>query len=135
MAEAGLKDILIANEIVGEKKYQRIQKLAEKGIDIKFGLDSIAQAELIEKSFEKASKPAQCVIEIEVGERRSGIVEEEECQKLLDYLKSCPHIHLRGVFSHDGDSYSRFRSRNGDGKECKEITLHSPRKKETIEYG
>ena len=58
MAEAGLKDILIANEIVGEKKYQRIQKLAEKGIDIKFGLDSIAQAELIEKSFEKASKPA-----------------------------------------------------------------------------
>lgn len=106
MAEAGLKDILIANEIVGEKKYQRIQKLAEKGIDIKFGLDSIAQAELIEKSFEKASKPAQCVIEIEVGERRSGIVEEEECQKLLDYLKNCPHLHLRGAFSHDGDSYS-----------------------------
>ena len=106
MAEAGLTDILIANEIVGEKKYQRIQKLAENGIDIKFGLDSIAQAEMIEKSFTKASKPAQCVIEIEVGERRSGIVEEDECQKLLDYLKNCPHIHLKGVFSHDGDSYS-----------------------------
>ena len=37
--------------------------------------------------------------------------------------------------NHDGDSYCSFRSRDGDGKECKEITLHSPRKKETIEYG
>lgn len=106
MAAAGLTDIFIANEIIGEKKYQRIQKLADEGIDIAFGLDSIAQAEMVEKSFAKASKPAECVIEIEVGELRSGIVEEEECQKLLDYLKDCPHIHLRGVFSHDGDSYS-----------------------------
>lgn len=106
MAAAGLTDIFIANEIVGEKKYQRIQKLAEDGIDIAFGLDSIAQAEMVEKAFAKASKPAECVIEIEVGERRSGIVEEEECRKLLEYLKQCPHIHLRGVFSHDGSSYS-----------------------------
>lgn len=105
MAAAGLTDIFIANEPVGEKKFQRIQKLAET-IDISFGLDSIAQAELIEASFAKASKPAQCVIEIEVGELRSGVVEEEECQKLLDYLKKCSHIHLKGVFSHDGDSYS-----------------------------
>ena len=61
---------------------------------------------MVEKAFSNCDKPAQCVIEIEVGELRSGIVEEEECRKLLEYLKSCPHIHLKGVFSHDGDSYS-----------------------------
>lgn len=105
MAEAGLTDIFIANEIIGEGKYRRIQKLAEK-IDISFGLDSIAQAEMVEAAFADCDKPAQCVIEIEVGENRSGMVEEEECQKLLDYLKTCQHIHLKGVFSHDGDSYS-----------------------------
>lgn len=105
MAAAGLTDIFIANEIVGEQKFRRIQKLAET-IDISFGLDSVAQAEMIEKSFTEAEKPAQCVIEIEVGELRSGIVEEDECKKLLDYLKTCRHIHLKGVFSHDGDSYS-----------------------------
>lgn len=105
MAAAGLKDIFIANEIIGETKYKRIQKLAET-VDISFGLDSIAQAEMVEKAFSNCDKPAQCVIEIEVGELRSGIVEEEECRKLLEYLKSCPHIHLKGVFSHDGDSYS-----------------------------
>lgn len=105
MAAAGLDDIFIANEIVGEQKYRRIQKLAET-VDISFGLDSVAQAELIERAFAGAAKPAECVVEIEVGERRSGIVEEGEFSALLDYLAGCRHIHLRGVFSHDGDSYS-----------------------------
>ena len=105
MAAAGLTDIFIANEIIGEEKYKRIQKLAET-VNISFGLDSIAQAEMVDKAFSNCDKPAQCVIEIEVGERRSGVVEEEECRKLLNFLKTCKHIYLKGVFSHDGDSYS-----------------------------
>lgn len=105
MAAAGLKDIFIANEIAGLKKYRRIQKLAQT-IDISFGLDSIAQAKMVEEAFGDQEKPAEVLIEIEVGENRSGMVEEEEFGKLLTFLKDCKHIHLRGVFSHDGDSYS-----------------------------
>jgi hypothetical protein len=37
--------------------------------------------------------------------------------------------------NHDGDSYSRFRSRNSDGKECKEIAFHASRKEKTVEHG
>lgn len=105
MAAAGLEDIFIANEIVGDIKLARIQKLAES-IDISFGLDSIAQAELVEKAFHGVPKKAEVLIEIEVGENRSGIIEEAEFQELLNYLKKCENIHLKGVFSHDGDSYS-----------------------------
>ncbi len=104
MAQAGIKDIFIANEIVGTHKYRRIQELA-RTVDISFGIDSIAQAAMVEEAFAGCEKPAQAVIEIEVGERRSGVVEEEECEKLLNFLKQCRHIHLKGVFSHDGDSY------------------------------
>lgn len=105
MARAGLTDIFIANEIVGDTKLKRIRKLAET-IAISFGLDSIEQAEMIERAFDGAEKKAQVVIEIEVGENRSGIIEEADFLKLLDYLKTCRNICLRGVFSHDGDSYS-----------------------------
>lgn len=105
MAEAGLKDIFIANEIVGDIKLARIRKLAES-IDISFGLDSVAQAEMVERAFDGAEKKAQVVIEIEVGENRSGIIEEEDFLQLLAYLKKSRNIQLRGVFSHDGDSYS-----------------------------
>jgi D-serine deaminase-like pyridoxal phosphate-dependent protein len=106
MAANGLKDIFIANEIVGEHKYRRIQALAEKGIALSFGLDSIEQAALIEAAFAHAALPAVVLIEIEVGEDRSGIIEEADFLALLAYLKGCPHIHFKGIFSHEGHSYA-----------------------------
>lgn len=104
MAEHGLKDIFIANEIVGIKKLHRIRKLAES-IDISFGIDSIEQCQMIEEAFENASKKAQVLVEIEVGENRSGIIEEKKFSQLLDYLKAAKNINLKGLFSHDGHSY------------------------------
>lgn len=104
MATAGLKDIFIANEIVGNIKWERIRKLAET-IDISFGVDSPCQIEGIEKIFTNANKPAEVLIEIEVGENRSGIILERDFVKLLDTIKVCSHVHLKGVFSHDGNTY------------------------------
>ena len=83
MAEAGLRDIFIANEIVGESKLARIRELA-KTVDISFGLDSIPQAEMIERAFAGAQKPARVLIEIEVGEERSGVIEEADYLELLE---------------------------------------------------
>lgn len=104
MAAEGLTDIFIANEVVGDDKLARVRKLAET-IDISFGLDSIEQADLVERAF-AGGKPARVVIEIEVGEERSGIIEESDFRALLAHLKTCPHIQLLGVFSHEGHCYN-----------------------------
>lgn len=104
MAENGLNDIFIANEIVGEIKLNRIKKLAET-IDISFGVDSIEQCEMIEKVFSDSQKQAQVLIEIEVGENRSGVIEESDYIRLVDYIKNCSHVQLKGIFSHDGHTY------------------------------
>lgn len=96
MAANGLRDIFIANEIVGETKLSRVKKLAET-IDISFGLDSIAQADMVEKVFE-GSKRANVLIEIEVGENRSGVIEEDDYIELLNYLKQCSNINLKEFF-------------------------------------
>jgi len=122
MAAKGIKDIFIANEIVGEAKLLRIRKLAET-INISFGLDSIAQADLIEKAFEDSKKQAAVLIEIEVGEERSGIIEEATFVDLLNHLKQCKNIHLKGIFSHDGHSYA---AENVEA--CKEIHLETQRR-------
>ena len=122
MAANGLKDIFIANEIVGEIKLFRIRKLAET-IDISFGLDSIAQADMVEKVFEGSKKKANVLIEIEVGENRSGVIEESDYIELLNHLKQCKNINLKGVFSHDGHSYS---AENFEA--CKEIHLEAQRR-------
>lgn len=122
MARAGLTDIFIANEIVGDQKLARIRKLAET-VKITFGLDSVDQAAMVDRAFAGADKPAKVLIEIEVGEERSGIIEESDYLELLEYLKTCRNIELKGIFSHDGNSYA------ADNIEvCREIHLTAQRR-------
>ncbi|NLD16550.1 MAG: D-TA family PLP-dependent enzyme [Tissierellia bacterium] len=126
MAKFGLKDIFIANEIVGSKKLHRIRKLAEN-IDITFGIDSVEQCKMIEEVFEGAKKRAQVLVEIEVGENRSGIIEMDDFLDLLEYIGSSNNIYLNGIFSHDGHSY-KAKSMS----EVKKIHLES--QKQTLEF-
>ncbi len=104
MAENGINDIFIANEIVGLKKLERIRQLNGQ-INITFGIDSIEHVREIEKVFQGESKKAQVLIEIEVGENRSGIIEEEDFISLVNYIKESRNINLKGIFSHEGHSY------------------------------
>lgn len=126
MAKNGISNIFIANEIVGVKKLERIMHL-NKIIDISFGIDSITQVKMIETVFLKSKNAAKVLIEIEVGEKRSGIVTETAFKELLLYLKKCKHIKLKGIFSHDGHSY-----RAKDFADLKNI--HYKSQKRTLEF-
>ena len=106
MAQHGIHDIFIANEIVGDLKLRRIAKLAEDGVTISFGVDTPCQVERAERVFAEAGVRVPVLIEIEVGENRSGIIEEADFLALLDTIKCCPHVPFGGIFSHDGNSYN-----------------------------
>lgn len=115
MAKYGLTDIFIANEIVGETKLERIKQLAET-IDISFGIDCVEHIQEIERVFNGAPKKAQVLIEIEVGEGRSGIIEDADFRTLIKALQESKHIHFKGVFSHDGHTYKA-----DDHQECRRL--------------
>ena len=117
MAKAGLDDIFIANQVVGDQKLTRIRELARTK-SISFGIDSPCHVEAAERIFAGEEKPAQVLIEIEVGENRSGIIEEKDFLTLLDTLKQCPHVHMKGLFSHDGNCYSA-----ASVEACREIAI------------
>ncbi|WP_042357676.1 D-TA family PLP-dependent enzyme [Bacillus rubiinfantis] len=119
MAENGLADIFIANEIVGKGKLERIRKLSES-IHIAFGIDHPLQVREIDEMFSGASKKAQVLVEIEVGEQRSGIIEEDDFKALLEAVKASNNVEFRGVFSHDGHTY---KAENWD--ECKRLYTES----------
>lgn len=104
MAAHGLTDIFIANQIVGETKLKRIRKLAES-IHISFGIDCVEHVYQIEDVFRGAEKKAEVLIEIEVGEERSGVIEESDFCQILQAIKTCDFVHLKGIFSHDGHTY------------------------------
>ena len=105
MAENGLKDIFIANEIVGTAKLERIAALIKKGSDISFGVDDPYQVTEAERIFGSYDLTVPVLVEIEVGENRSGIIEEEDFVRLLECIRGCSHVRFKGLFSHDGNSY------------------------------
>lgn len=117
MAKNGLTNIFIANEIVGKTKIERIRKLSET-IQISFGIDHPEQVKEIEEVFSGSDKRAQVLVEIEIGEMRSGVIEETDFQKLLEVVKSCKNVEFKGVFSHDGHTY---KAENAN--ECKQLFL------------
>ena len=105
MAAHGLTDIFIANEIVGQQKWQRLAKLS-KEVRIIFGADSPEAILGIEKVFAAEDAQALIRIEIETGENRSGVVSEAAFDAVLEAIAQAPHVTLEGVFSHEGHSYS-----------------------------
>ena len=105
MAENGMDDIFIANEIVGEQKLRRIAALAKRGVRISFGVDTPCQIEAAERVFAEENVHVSALIEIEVGENRSGVIEEADFLRLLEAFRKCSFVRFGGIFSHDGNSY------------------------------
>lgn len=53
MAEAGIRDMLIAYPISSSQKIGRVLGLLNKGVDLKIAVDSLEQIKLLQKGLEK----------------------------------------------------------------------------------
>ncbi len=68
-------------------------------------MDTPFQVQEAQRVFAGNDVPAEVLVEIEVGENRSGIIEEEDFTALLEEIRKCGDVRFRGIFSHDGNSY------------------------------
>ncbi len=122
MAANGLQDIFIANEIVGVSKLERIRDL-NRSIRIRTGVDSEYQIDQLEEVFKGEQKAIEVLVEVEVGENRSGVASEEQLLRLARYIRDKNHVSLKGVFSHEGHTY---KAPNSDA--CRAAFLASQQK-------
>ncbi len=119
MAEHGLNDIFIANEVAGAIKYERLKNLNRK-ITLSIGVDSVDNLIEIKKYFAGEDKPLDVLIEIEVGEKRSGVVLEDDLKRIIDLAVRTPQVQLKSIFSHEGHTYGA-----ADSEECKALLIES----------
>ncbi|MGM0409357.1 MAG: alanine racemase [Bacillota bacterium] len=110
MAEHGIDNIFIANEIIGISKYKRIKKLNKK-INISVGVDNRVQIDQIQKVFSNEKEALEVLIEYEVGENRTGVITDEQLIDLVNYIKEKKKVKLKGIFSHEGHTY-KAKNRN-----------------------
>lgn len=104
MAQCGIQDIFIANEVVGTVKMKRLKELHRK-IHVRVGVDHVEQADQMEEVFADAGEPLEVLMEIEVGEERSGVITDAQIVGLGRALREKRHVVLKGVFSHEGHCY------------------------------
>lgn len=117
MAARGLKDIFIANEIVGQSKIERIQQLSRR-CKIRLGVDQPVQVDQLQEVFRDEEAPVEVLIEVEVGENRSGVISDEQLAALAQHIQKQSKVVLKGVFSHEGHSY-----RAASVEHCRRICL------------
>ena len=61
-------------------------------------------AELCEKAAAGQNKQTEVHLKIDTGMGRIGVRHEYERDRILETLRSCPHVHLTGVFTHFSDA-------------------------------
>ena len=81
-----------------------------------FGVNSVGVLRLINEVFGEAGEIARLLVEIEVGENRSGVIEEADFRALMSTFEECKNAKFCGIFSHDGHSYKAK-----DKRECEQI--------------
>jgi len=96
MAAAGIRDILIANQIVGEVKIGRLVALADHADPI-VCVDSVENVAQLDAAFRQAAKPLRVVIEVDIGMKRAGVAPGAPVVALAHEIARRPGLRFVGV--------------------------------------
>jgi len=104
MADAGIEDIFIAHQIVGERKIPRLTALARR-VTLSVGVDSMEVALPLSTAFVQEGMRLPVLIEVDVGLGRCG-VKPDGVGELARQLSTLGGLNLVGVFGYVGQVYA-----------------------------
>ena len=104
MADGGIDDIFIAYPLwaTGEKA-ERIRALHDR-VRLAVGLESAHAARLLGTAVRGSRRPLEVLIEVDSGERRTGIVRAEAAVAIARAARDAGLV-VRGLFTHGGHGY------------------------------
>jgi D-serine deaminase-like pyridoxal phosphate-dependent protein len=101
MASAGIRNILIANQIVGRQKTERLAGLARHA-EVIVAVDNPENAEEISKVASTSGAKIGAVVEVDVGMKRAGVQPDNEVISLARKIKSLPSLDFQGLMGYEG---------------------------------
>ena len=104
MANAGIDNIFIANQITHPKKISRLFNL-HRNCQISLGIDHPDQVKMLKQVFINPRNPLEVLIEIDCGFHRCGVTIGDTLAALALMIKKAPGLRLKGVFTHAGHVY------------------------------
>jgi len=101
LVDHGFSDVLIANQVVGPVKIQRLVQLARRA-RIAVAVDHIEQAAAISLAASAAGVVVHLLIEVDIGMGRCGIVPGEPVLQLAQQMADLPGVELAGLQAYEG---------------------------------
>jgi len=101
--EAGITDVLIANQVVGERKIRRLLDLLPKAI-VRVAVDDPGNVRELSEFASQAGQTIGCLIEVEIGMKRCGVPPNGPCLELAQLIESLPGVRFDGLQGFEGHS-------------------------------
>ena len=96
MAAAGVRDILVANQIVGAQKIARLAAV-ERSAEVIVAVDNRDNVAAIAKAARDSGVVVPLVIEVDIGMKRAGVESVEACAALARVIADHPGVRFSGV--------------------------------------
>jgi D-serine deaminase-like pyridoxal phosphate-dependent protein len=101
MSQAGIEDVLIANQVVGREKIKALAAAAKKG-RLSVAVDCTENARDLSEAVRAAGSGLEVLIEVDVGMGRGGVRSAAEALDLAREVSKLPGLALRGVQGYEG---------------------------------
>ena len=101
LCRIGVSNILIANQIVGQAKLQRLVRLAEQ-CEIAVAVDDLAQAQSISAAATTRNVTIHLLMEVDIGMGRCGVAPHQSTLDLVNQIVDLPGTSFGGLQAYEG---------------------------------
>ena len=101
LVDAGIDNVLIANQIVDSAKISALSHLA-RCCKLIVCVDNIENVNAIQDACKQANSTIYCLIEFEIGMNRCGVSTKEEVLTLARQIQSCSNLVFEGIQAYAG---------------------------------
>ncbi len=102
MVAAGIRGILLTSPILERAKLARMAALAQKGGEVLLAVGHARQVELLNEAAQEVRATVDVLIDVDVGDRRTGILPGEPALALARLVAQSKHLRLRGIQAYAG---------------------------------
>ena len=98
---AGIRDVLIANQIVGSQKIARLINLARHS-EIMVAVDSAENVQAISEAASAKEANVRMLVEVNVGMDRCGVEPGKPALELANLIHQSPNVNFEGLMGYEG---------------------------------
>jgi 3-hydroxy-D-aspartate aldolase len=101
-ARAGIKDILVSNEVRDPAKIDRLAQIPKYGARTIVCVDDIDNVKDLSEAAERHGTTIECFVEIDCGAGRCGVTSSEEVVRIAKAIDAAPGLKFTGLQAYQG---------------------------------